>query len=90
MKDWPDMRADFLKYPKLLKAIIKASQKYLDTHPQAPSRSKFGNCYNMAYHNLFCKTYEDYEAATTGGLFPENALETKSFLEDYFGIDLTI
>lgn len=90
MKDWPDMRKDFKKYPKLLRALVKASDRYLDTHPNAPSSKKFGNCWNMAYHNLFCKTYDDYLSATTGGLFPENALDTKSYLEDYFGIDLSI
>ncbi len=31
---------------------------------------------------------DNYRTQITGGLFPENAVDTKQFLEDYFQIDL--
>lgn len=83
-------KADYLKYPKMLKRLIKEVQTFIDTHPNASSRNKFGNCYNIIFHNLFCKSYTDYQTLTGGGMFPETAIDTKSFLEDYFKIDLTI
>ncbi len=64
--------ADFLEYPKLLKAQIKAYQKHLDNH----TNSKYwktidGSAYNGFYYRLFCRSNDDYMAAITGGLFPE-------------------
>lgn len=79
---------DFEKYPKLLAAWIRASEKFIATHPHSGTARKFGNAYNLAYHNLFTKSYEQYEVQVTGGLFPENALNTKEYLENYFGINL--
>lgn len=79
---------DFEKYPKMLAAWIRAGQKYLATHPNVSAARKFGDAYNMAYHTLFTNSYEQYLARVTGGLFPENAINTKDYLEDYFNISL--
>ena len=57
---------DYLKYPKLLKRLIKSAQKWLDTHPNAESHKKFGNAYNIVFHNLFCDSYEDYKIKMGG------------------------
>ena len=81
-------KSDFLKYPKMLKAWIRRGKKYLETHPNSGAKRKFKDEYNLAFHNLFCDSYEEYEIRVTGGLFPENALNTKEYLENYFGIDL--
>lgn len=82
-------KKDFLQYPKLLKQIIAAQQRYLDSHPNSKAYSTFdGDAYNCVYKRLFCTTMEDYHAKVSGGLFPENAIDTKKFLEDYFGIEL--
>ena len=78
---------DYLKYPKLLKRLIKSAQKWLDTHPNAESHKKFGNAYNIVFHNLFCDSYEDYKIKMGGGMF-FNDLDTKKYLENYFGIEL--
>lgn len=42
------------------------------------------------FHNIFCNSFEEYENRTSGGLFPELAIDPKTFLENYFKIDLTI
>lgn len=78
---------DYLKYPKLLKRLIKSVQKWLDAHPNVKSHQKFGNAYNLVFHNLFCDNYEDYKLKIKDNLF-NNDLDTKKFLEDYFKIDL--
>lgn len=83
-------KKDFLEYPKMLKQLIKSAQTYLDTHPHVNAVKKFGNAYNMVFHNLFCKSYTDYQTLIGGGMFPETAINAKEFLEDYFKIDLTI
>lgn len=82
-------RGDYKKYPRMLKQVCRAAQKYLDTHQDTRAyREMYGSGYNLVYKRLFCKTMEDYETAVTGGLFPEQALDTKQFLEDYFNIEL--
>ena len=53
-------KADFKKYPKMLKAWIQRGKKYLDNHPDSSAVKKFGTAYNMAYHNLFCHSYQEY------------------------------
>ena len=83
-------KADYLKYPKMLKQLIKSVQIYLDTHPHVKAVGKFGNAYNVVLQDLFFDSYEKYHNAVTGGLFPETAIDAKSFMEDYFKIDLTI
>ena len=81
-------KSDFLEYPGMLRAWIKGAEKYFDSHPNSRTKEKFGNAYNLAYHDLFCKSYEQYELLF-GGLFGE-VPDTKKFLENYFKIDLTI
>lgn len=82
-------KADFLAYPRFLRAYIRAAQTYLDTHPHVKAVEKFdNNAYNVLFHNLFFDSYEKYHNAVTGGIFPETAIDAKAFLEDYFKIDL--
>lgn len=78
-------------YPKLLKRLIKSVQTWMDApHPRSTPPKKFGNAYNLVFHNLFCKTYAEYQSLIGGGMFPETSIDAKKFLEDYFKIDLTI
>lgn len=63
-------KKDFLEYPKMLKQLIKSAQTYLDTHPHVNAVKKFGNAYNMVFHNLFCKSYADYQTLTGGVCSP--------------------
>lgn len=83
-------KSDFVKYPKILKRLIESCQDFIDTHPNSSSVIKFGNAYNLMFHNLFFNSYEKYHNAVTGGMFPETAINAKAFLEDYFKFDLTI
>lgn len=80
-------KGDFKRYPKMLRALIKSAQKFLDTHPNCSSLRKFGNAYNLVFNDLFCDSYDDYITKTSVDLWG-GQLDTKKFLEDYFGIDL--
>lgn len=80
----------YLKYPKLLKQLVKSAQIYLDTHPHVRAVEKFSTAYNVVFHNLFCDFYEEYKNAIDGGLFPELGIDAKAYLEEYFKIDLTV
>lgn len=81
--------ADFKKNPKFLKAYIAAYQRWLDNHKDS-NRYKFlkGKAYNAFFFFLFCKSNEEYVTLTTGGMFPETAIDTKKYMEDYFHIEL--
>lgn len=80
-------KGDFKKYPKMLKALIRSAQKFLDTHPNCSSLRKFGNAYNLVFDDLFCDSYDDYVMKTSVDLWG-GQLDTKKFLEDYFKIEL--
>lgn len=80
---------DYLKYPKLLKQVVKSAQIYLDNHRNTKAYSAMnGSAYNLVFKRLFCKTMDEFFTLTGGGLFPEQAIDTKKYLEDYFGIEL--
>lgn len=82
---------DYRKYPKLLKQVVKAAQKYLDSHPQTKAYAAMnGSAYNLVFKRLFCNTMEEYSLLTGGGLFPEQAIDAKQYLEEFFHIDLTV
>lgn len=80
-------KGDFKRYPKMLRALIKSAQKFLETHPNCSSLRKFGNAYNLVFNDLFCDSYDDYITKTSVDLWG-GQLDTKKFLENYFGIDL--
>lgn len=84
-------KADFKKYPKMLKTWIRAAQKFLNSHPQSRSLLKFKDAYHLAVHNLFFDSYQDFaEVFFYKSLFDSEAVNPKEFLENYFKIDLTL
>lgn len=78
---------DFEQYPKLFQQIVKAKQKFYDTH-QNVGKGFDRNVYNSFYYQFFCKNMDEYRTAVTGGLFPDQAIDAKKFLEEYFGCEL--
>lgn len=82
-------RYDYLKYPKMLKALCKHAQVYLDTHKNTKAYAGFqGNAYNLVFKRLFCKTIFEYDTIVTGGILPDSAIDTKKYMEEYFNIEL--
>lgn len=84
-------REQYVQYPKLLRSLIKSHQSFIDNHPnrKAAIFTK-GNAYNGMFYELFCSSRQEYDHLLSGGLFPEIAIDAKTFLEDYFKIDLTL
>ena len=78
--------SEFKRYPKLAKAWINNAKIWWNTHPNAKSRNKFKDVYELFVHNVFFNTYEDFRLATNGGMF--EGVNCKKFLEDYFKIKL--
>ena len=77
--------ADFKANPKLLRLIIKATKQWMDERQQLLSQKKFGSAYGLVAHNIFYKSYEEWEAADNG-MFGRT--DWKKVLEDYFNIKL--
>ena len=75
------------KYQKLAKAYIRAGQRFLDTHPNSVKCKKYDNVYEWFTLEVFYNLEEDWNKMKTG-IFDKPDL--KKFLEDKFGIDLTL
>ena len=60
--------ADYKKYPKFLKAQIKAYQRFLDKHTTSNWYKRIeGSAANAFFYYLFCRSYEEYQSLTGGG-----------------------
>ena len=81
-------KADFLRYPKLLKAVVRAVADYLDTHPDCRAKAKMGDAYGVVFQDLFCDSYEQFESRVHPPLFAEYAVNPREYLQDYFKIEL--
>lgn len=81
-------RGDFLKYPKLLKAECRAAQDFLDTHKSRPSNATYRDGYDLVFRRLFFKTKGEFESAVRPDLFPEEAINPREYMSNYFGIEL--
>ena len=79
--------SDFKQHPKLVKAWISAGKEWMATHPNVASHKKFGNIYDLFYHNIFCKSYAEYLDSQRLDLFGQK-LDCKLFIENYFNIRL--
>lgn len=80
-------RGDYLRYPTMLKARIKAHQKYLETHPNSKTIEYFGNSYNAIFFQMFCNNLSEYRLKMSTDLWG-GQLDAKQFLEDYFKTEL--
>ena len=78
-------RADFKAYPKLFRQVVKAVCVWWNNHPSAASIQKFSSPYGLIAHNLFFKSYQDWQTVDNG-LF--GRMDWKSTLENYFNIKL--
>ena len=81
--------ADFVKYPKMFKAWVKAYYRWLVTHPDTKSAHTFKSVYDAVYMKMFCNNMEEFYARVEPPLFPGTGIDTKKFLAVYFKIDLT-
>ena len=81
-------KADFREYPKMLRLWVRAFQKWWDTHPNSRTRNHFPTIYHNIYFKFFCESMVDYNIKMSPSLFEEWAIDPKTYLEEYFNIDL--
>lgn len=80
--------SDYKKYPKFLKAQVRAYQKFLDNHTTSNWYKRIGGrAINAFFYYLFCNSDEEYEMRTgSGQIFEDQKIDPKSYMEEYFGI----
>lgn len=72
----------FKQYPKMLRQYVKAGKKYWETH-----KPLMGGVYNVLTFQLFFDNFRSYQERFGCDCFRET-FDSKSFLEDYFGVEL--
>ena len=75
----------FKRYPNMVKAYIRAGQKFRDLHPKAKLNNLYNNVYEWFYRDVFCHSQAEFEQKKVG-LF--GIPDYKEFLENYFNIKL--
>lgn len=81
----------FKSYPKMLRLYIKNFQYYLDTHTHTKMYKLCkGSAYEKMFYDLFCQSQADYKKKSKKYFNDIFGNTPKTFLEYYFGIDLTI
>ena len=76
---------DFKKYPGMVKAYIRAAQKWRDTHPDANTVKKYDNVYDYFVREVFYNSQAEWEQSRQGMFEP---MDSKAFLEEKFNIKL--
>ena len=75
----------FEKYPNMVKAYIRAGQKYREKHPDTKTTNMYANVYEWFCRDVFFERQWMWEDSR-GGIFGE--VDYKKFLEDKFNIVL--
>ena len=75
----------FKRYPNMVKAYLRAGQKFRETHPEAKTTKLYNNVYEWFYRDVFCYSQSEFEQ-TRSGMF--GIPDYRKYLADYFGIDL--
>lgn len=79
--------AELKKYPNMVKALLRAGNDFLKSHQHTIAAQRYEDVYEYFTRNYFFVAESDFEENNTG-LFGKP--DYKEFLEETFGIDLTI
>lgn len=77
--------AQFRERPGMVKAYIRAQQKFRDTHPDSKNTQRYADVYEWAVREFFYDRQWQFEQSKAS-MFGE--IDYKKFLEDYFNIKL--
>ena len=75
----------FKEHPNMVKAYIRAQQKFRDTHPDSKNAKLYADVYEWAVREFFYDRQWQFEQSRSG-MFGNP--DYKQFLMDYFGIEL--
>ena len=78
---------EFQRHPLIAKAYLRAGQKFLDTHPSCKAKEKYESVYEWFTRDVFFSRNEEWNAVSKS-IFGKP--DYKKFLEDKFGINLTL
>ena len=80
----------FKDNPRMARYYINAAKKYLETHPNNKITKMFnGNVYDWFTSQIFCDGEREFrEKFGASEIFKDDAIDTKAFLEQQFGIPL--
>lgn len=77
----------FKEVPKMVRCYLRAGKKFWDTHPEAKVRQRYADVYEWFTRDLFYPREKDWQKANDTLFEKPNY---KEFLEQQFGVDLTI
>ena len=78
---------EFQKHPLIAKAYLRAGKKFMDSHPNCKAKEKYETVYEWFTRDVFFSRNEEWDAVEKSFFGKPNF---KKFLEDKFGIDLTL
>ena len=58
--------ASFKQYPNMVKAYLRAAQKYLELHPNSKSAQKYANAYEFFTRNVLSQSTSEWNDANNG------------------------
>lgn len=79
---------EFKKYPKMVRAYIRAENVFLNRHPDSPIFDIYKDVYELFTSRLFCSSHDEFEFRFGKQLFFER-IDCKDFLQTYFNVDLS-
>lgn len=81
----------FKKWPGILKLYLRSGDRWLKNKPHTKTASKFNNVWELAYFYIMLegkvRDFDDFRIETSGGMFPEMALDCESILRKEFNIE---
>lgn len=80
----------FKQYPRMVRLYLRNIKKYMDTHPNTKMAQTY-DCYEAFARDVFFNKKGEWEKVNANlNLFGDNKPNWKQFLEQQFGIDLTL
>lgn len=77
--------ASFKQYPNMVKAYLRAAQKYLELHPNSKSAQKYANAYEFFARNVLSQSTSEWNDANNGLFCKPNY---KELIEKTFNVKL--
>lgn len=87
MMYWKRRVEEFRRFPNMIKAYIKAGQKYRDSHPERKDVKRFASVYEWFCFNLFGDSSQKQFDKWLSTVRIEDG-DYKSFIENYFDVKL--
>lgn len=78
-----DAVQDFKENPRHLKALIRAAQRFWDSHPNSDTRKRFNSVYEIFVQRYFFDDYNKFMTSIYGSV---NVVDCKAAMEEFFNV----